>query len=176
MQSTVPLAKVKTLIEGNKLPQKVHLEADRRMRIHIIREPMVVGWVDASHASRPDGKSTEGMIIGVTETAMANGDECYVTPIVWKSSKIAQTCKSPSAAEAKALCDAEDEINAVRYQLAEMLGLVEATDSKEAVCRRIPAILATDSKNTDDNLGKIAAFLNSKEKMVGVDWAKLQES
>ena len=35
--------------------------------------------------------------------------------------------------------------------------------------------MATDSKNTYDNMGKIAAFLNSKEKMIGVDLAKLQE-
>ena len=37
-------------------------------------------------------------------------------------------------------------------------------------------MLATDSKATYDNIGKIAAFLNSKEKMIGVDLAKLQES
>ena len=85
-------------------------------------------------------------------------------------------CKSPSAAEAKALCDGEDEINAVRYQLAEMLGLDSPGDDKDEICAKIPAVLATDSKNTYDNMGKIAAFLNSKEKMVGVDLAKLQES
>ena len=42
--------------------------------------------------------------------------------------------------------------------------------------RRSRQCLATDSKNTYDNMGKIAAFLNSKEKMIGVDLAKLQES
>ena len=74
------------------------------------------------------------------------------------------------------MCDGEDEINAVRYQLAEMLGLDSPGDDKDEICAKIPAVLATDSKNTYDNMGKIAAFLNSKEKMVGVDLAKLQES
>ena len=36
--------------------------------------------------------------------------------------------------------------------------------------------MATHSKNTYGNMGKIAAFLDSKEKMIGVDLAKLQES
>ena len=95
---------------------------------------------------------------------MLHGDECYVCPVVWRSCKIGQMCKSPSAAESKALCDGEDEINAVRYQLAEMLGLGYPDDDKEEVCAKIPAVLATDSKNTYDNMGKIASFLNSKEK------------
>ena len=66
-------------------------------------------------------------------------------------------CKSPSAAEAKALRDGTAEINAVRYQLAEMLGLDEPDDDKDDICAKIPAVLATDSKNTYDNLGNIAA-------------------
>ena len=176
LQSTVTKAKVKHMIAGNKLLQKVHLEADRRMHIHKTEGPMIVGWVDASHATRPDGRSTEGIFIGLTETAMLHGDECFVCPLMWRSCKIGQICKSPSAAEAKALCDGEDEINAVRYQLAEMLGLDSPGDDKEEICAKIPAVLATDSKNTYDNMGKIAAFLNSKEKMIGVDLAKLQES
>ena len=45
------------------------------MHIHKIEDPMIVGWVDASHATRPDGRSTEGIFIGLTETAMIHGDE-----------------------------------------------------------------------------------------------------
>ena len=128
-----------------------------------VEDPMIVGWMDASHATRPDGKSTEGIFIGMTETAMIHGDECNVCPLVWRSCKIGPMCKSPSAAEAKALCDGEDEINAVRYQLAEMLGLDNPDDDNEEICAKIPAVLATDSKNTYDTMGKVAAFLNSKE-------------
>ena len=176
LQSCVPQAKVHHLLQANKMLQRCHLEADRRMIMHKIEDPMVVGWVDASHATRPDGRSTEGIFIGIGEKDMARGDEGFVSPIVWRSAKIAQVCKSPSAAEAKAFCDAEDEINAVRYQMAEMLGLMYEGDEKEDVCRRIPAVMATDSKNTYDNLQKVAAFLQSKEKMIGVDLAKVQES
>ena len=64
----------------------------------------------------------------------------------------------------------------MRYQLAEMLGLGYPDDDKDEICAKIPAVVATDSKNTYDNMGKIASFLNSKEKMIGVDLAKLQES
>ena len=60
-------------------------------------------------------------------------------------------------------------------KLAEMLGLDSPGDDKDEICAKIPAVLATDSKNTYDNMGKVAAFLNSKEKLVGIDLSKLQE-
>ena len=163
-------AKVKHLIAGNKLLQRVHLEADRHMYIHKIKEPMIIGWVDASHHStRPDGRSTEGIFICLTETAMIHGDECFVIPLVWESCKIRQMCQSPSAAEAKALCDIEEEINAVRYHMADMLGLDSPGDNKEEICAKIPAVLATDSKN-------MVEFFNSKEEITGVDLAKFRKS
>ena len=107
---------------------------------------------------------------------MLHGDECSVCPLVWRSCKIGPMCTSPSAAEARALCDGEDEINAARDQLAEMLGLGNPGNDNDEFCAKVPAVLATDSTSTYGNLGKIAAFLNSKEKMIGVDIAKLQES
>ena len=107
---------------------------------------------------------------------MLYGDECNVCPMVWRSCKIGQMCKSPNAAEAKALCDGEGEINAVRYQLAEMLGLDSPGDDKDEICAKIPAVLATDSKNTYDNTGKHAAFPQQQGEADRVDIAKLQES
>ena len=61
-------------MQANKMLQRCHLEADRRMIMHKIEDPMVVGWVDASHATRPDGRSTEGIFIGIGEKDMAQDD------------------------------------------------------------------------------------------------------
>ena len=100
---------------------------------------------------------------------MIHGDECYANPVVWKSCDIRQLCQSPSAAEAKALCDGEDEINAVWYQMAEMLGLDSPGDNKGEICAKIPAVLVTDSTN-------MVSFFEGKYKVAGVDIVKLRVS
>ena len=144
------MAKVKDLLDANKLLARVHLEADREMKIHGIKdeELIVAGWGDAAHANRPDSNSTEGIFVGITGESLLHGDEMPVSPVMWRSGKIHNVCKSPSAAEAKALVTLEDEVNAVRFQLSEMLGWKTAGESKEETIKSVRGVIATDSKST----------------------------
>ena len=54
------------LTEGDQMLQKMYLE------------PTTMRWVDASYATKPDGRSAEGIFIGPTKTAMICGDEMSV--------------------------------------------------------------------------------------------------
>ena len=93
-------------------------------------ETTIVEWVDASNATRTDGRSTIDILIDLTETTMIHGDECNVCPLVRRSCKIGQRCQSPSTSEAKALGGGKDEISAGRYQITEILGLNGPVDGK----------------------------------------------
>ena len=113
---------------------------------------------------------------GLTTTARRHDGDGHARPQVWRSCDIGQVCEPPSAAEVEALCGGEDEFNARRYQLTEMLGFDNPGDDNEETCAKLPAVSVTDFQVTYYNMGKTAAFLSSKEKMICVDLAKPQES
>eukprot|EP00974_Lingulodinium_polyedra_P056513 5435797-Lingulodinium_polyedra.AAC.1 len=86
---------------------------------------------------------------------MLDGEETELGFLHWKSGKIAGVCRSPGAAEMRALCDMEDEISAARLALAEALGLDEGQSNAELV-KTIRAAVVTDSKNAYDAAKKLA--------------------
>ena len=137
----------------------------------------MVGWVDAAHASRRDGTSTAGQVIAAVPKSMLDGDEADASIMHWKSGKIAGVCRSPGAAEMRALCDIEDEISAVRLALAEFLGHDEVGHprDRDELIKCIPAAVVTDSKNAYDAAKKLAAPGGTKEKMTGLDYTAFVE-
>ena len=46
-----------------------------------------------------------------------------------------------------------------------MLGPGSPGNDEDEICAEIPAGLATDSKNTYDNMGDVTASMNSKDKV-----------
>ena len=47
--------------------------ASKNAKVYL--KPMIVEWVDASHATKTDGRSTTGILIDLTEMAVIHGDE-----------------------------------------------------------------------------------------------------
>ena len=129
----------------------------------------MICWEDAAHGNRPDGMSTEGYIIGVAPTTIHSGEECRVTLVDWGSHKIPQVCRSPGAAKARSLANAEDHLSAARYMMAEAMGRKTPETTTDEVVSLIPGAMITDSKNCYDNLLKNGAFLGMKEKLAGID-------
>ena len=113
LQSKTNSCTVGDLLACNKLARRVREEGHTKIIIHHFdkkEEIVIVGWGDAAHANRPDGSSTEGRVIGTTVSRFLKGDECGVSMVSWRSSKIDRTCRSPPAAEALATVNLEDEL------------------------------------------------------------------
>ena len=176
MQSKRPQAVVQDVVAINKMVGRMKARMDRCLPIHSHVGPSLVAvcWEDAAFGNRPDGSSTEGYVVGISTPEILQGEEALVTFADWGSHKIPQMCRSAAAAEARSMANAEDNLSAVRYMLAEALGMAWL-ESSDTVVSKIRGCMVTDSKNCYDNLLKNCAFLGMKEKLVGIDLKTYQQ-
>eukprot|EP00974_Lingulodinium_polyedra_P004357 408079-Lingulodinium_polyedra.AAC.1 len=66
---------------------KAQQKASQRLVYHAFPEwasLIVVGWTDAGHANRPDGSSTEGVLVGISTDRLSQGLEDGVDLITWR--------------------------------------------------------------------------------------------
>ena len=153
--SQVTKSTVGTMIEINKLVHATRCNKKHVLKIHgnlRVKDLLVACWADASVQNRQDGKSTLGLVIGLTSQRLLQGDMCSVSPVYWRSAKITRQCRSPGAAEALAAIDGEDAMYAVRLQVYEMLGNEVKVRHTEEHVAKIPGVLVTDSTNVHDRL------------------------
>eukprot|EP00439_Symbiodinium_sp_Y106_P027988 s1180_g3.t1 len=175
--SKVSKALVSDLSETNKLLKKARTMRSHKVRIHKQEEePFVACWVDASYANRPDGSSTKGMVIGWTSPKLSQGALSKVSPLSWVGSKIHRVCRSPASAETRAAVDGEDELFAIRLQIAEFLGYKVDLRNVDASVRQIPAALISDSKCLYDRLQQTALTLKGEEKRSDIEPLCLKEA
>ena len=155
--SQVNRSTVRTMIEVNKIVFQVKANRKHKLIVHGGLSPndiLVAGWADASGQNRIDGKSTQGLFVGVTSMSLLQGAMCPISAVSWNSSKITRQCRSPGAAESLAAIDCEDLLYAVRLQLFEMKGGVVSVRRTSPQVSQIPAVLITDSTNVYDRLQK----------------------
>ena len=177
--SEVTRSTVRTMIEVNKVVYQVRANKHHVMKVHGGLDPqeiLVAGWADAAGQNRVDGKSTQGMLVGVTSRSLLEGEMCSVSPISWHSTKIIRQCRSPGAAESLAAIDCEDLLYAVRLQLFEMLGNnVNVRRTGEQVAQ-VPAVLVTDSTNVYDRLHSEVYVPKGPERRVALEMIGLKQA
>lgn len=176
--SKVNSATVLDLVQTNKLLRQAKVKKGQVLMIHPIKteELMVTTWVDASHANRPDGSSTKGILVGCTSKKILQGSLEDVTPIYWTSSKITRVCRSSASAETRAAVDGEDQMFAVRFQLAEFLGRHANVWDCDSTVRSVPGALISDSKNVYDRLSQTMLTLKGAEKRSDIETLCLKEA
>ena len=177
--SQVTQSTVQTLIDTNKLVFKVKANRKHKMLVHggmPLEQTLIAGWADAAGQNRVDGKSTEGIFVGLTTTNLLEGDMCRITPICWHSNKIVRQCRSPGAAESLAAIDCEDHLYSVRLQFHEMCGnkiRVRRTGTQVA---QVPAVLVTDSTNVYDRMKPLIYVPKGPEKRIALEMVGLKEA
>lgn len=166
MLSKVNNATVEDLIETNKVVKRARSWKHLKLKIHAMdpKNFSVGCWCDAAHANRHEGSSAKGIFIGVCDGNLGDGEMTKVSPIFWQSSKIHRKCRSPAAAETCAAVDGDDEAFAIRFQLAEFLGLPVSIWDINASIQNIPGLVISDSKNLYDRLSKTVVTLKGEEK------------
>ena len=156
--SRVPKSTVQDILEVNKLVFLTKANRQHKLIIHSsirsIRPEnlMVSAWVDASLQNRDDGKSTQGMVIGITDKRSMDGHLSPVNLVHWSSTKIERMCRSPGSAECRAAVSGEDQLYMVRLQLFEMQGGHIVPEQAESQAAKVPGVVGTDSKNVFDRL------------------------
>ena len=169
---------VQEIVDTNKLLQRAKLSQHQKMYIHK-QDPgkaLLAAWADAADASRPDGSSTKGVLIGWTSDRLLQGDLSRISPVFWQSAKIQRVCRSSGAAETRAAVDAEDELFAIRFQVREFQGGQVSLWDVDGAVLDVPGVLISDSKNLYDKLGQTVMTLRGAEKRADIEALCLKES
>ncbi|CAE7237210.1 RE1 [Symbiodinium pilosum] len=121
--SSVCNGTVEDIVKTNKLVRDIQ-HSPGSLKIHSFRDAEwldAVCWADAAWANRPDGKSsTEGIVLGFSSPNLAKGALAPVSLMLWRSSKIDRTCRSPACAETKGVVNGEDDLYHLRYLWSEI--------------------------------------------------------
>ena len=176
-QSLVTKATVQELVDANKLLQQVKL--DKHLDIHIkgiVGRPGVAIWGDAAWANRPDGSSTGGTLIGITDIdSLLKGGLTFVNMVSWKSHKLKRKSRSPTASEVQAVSDAEDEGFFVRLMWLSFNGYDVSRDNRKQSLRDVPCVVVTDSKSLYDAYRSQTGGLGMEEKRTALELVDLKE-
>ena len=128
--------------------------SNHKLRVHKIpkEELALFVWVDAGSQNRPDGSSTQGILMGTASKKLLEGDVGPVSFVAWHSQKIDRQCRSPGAAEALAAVNGEDSLYYGRFQLAELLGHEVNVKAIDKTVNQVVGCLITDSRNVFDKM------------------------
>ena len=177
--SQVNSSTIETLIETNKLIYKTKCQRKHKLIIHGgigMHDTLIAGWADAAAQNRVDGKSTQGIFIGITSKSLLTGQLCKVSPVSWSSSKIGRQCRSPGAAESLAAINCEDIMYAVRLQYYEMSGNKVHVRDTERQVSKVAGVLVTDSTNVYDRMKTEIYVPKGPENRVALEMLGLKEA
>ena len=175
--SEVNRSSIDTVLRANRLMDKVKSLKDHRLKVHAIpvSELALYVWVDAGSQNRPDGSSTQGIVLGIASQRMSNGECVDVTLVSWHSQKIERRCRSPGAAEALAAVNGEDSLYYGRFQLAEMLGCPVNVKNIDDTVNQVMGTLVTDSRNVYDKMETETLSIKGAEKRTDLELLALKE-
>ena len=177
--SRVPKSTAQDILEVNKLVYHTKANRQHKLIIHSDIKPedlVAAAWVDASLQNRDDGKSTQGMVIGLTDKRILVGAMSPVNLVHWSSTKIERMCRSPGSAECRAAVNGEDQLYMTRLQLFEIQGGQIVPEKAESQAAEIPGVMITDSKNVFDRLRDTVFVLKGAEKRISVELLALKEA
>ncbi|OLP78279.1 hypothetical protein AK812_SmicGene41561 [Symbiodinium microadriaticum] len=177
--SEVNCSTVETVIKTNQFLCHAKAKKDHQLKIHRFPEGTELGaytWVDAGSQNRPDGGSTQGVLIGLAPTSLLQGEVCPVSIMAWHSNKIERVCRSPGAAETQAAISGEDLMYYLRYQWGELLyGVADAKDPDSTV-RKVPGCVISDSRNVFDKLQTEVVTIKGAERKANIELLSLKEA
>ena len=177
--SEVSQSSVETMITANILLSHTRSRKDHELLIHAFVEGEKLGvftWVDAASQNRRDGRSTQGILVGIGPESMLAGDLGRISLMAWHSSKIDRICRSPGAAEAQAAVNGDDAGYFARFRWSELeYGLEDVRQADECV-RRVPGCLVTDSRNVFDRLATEVLVIKGAERKTSIELLGLKES
>ena len=184
LQSALPRGDKETVNQVNKLCREVF--ASRHLSVGIKdlqacgpEDLCMVAWTDAGVGNRPDMTSTGGYLIALANKSILNGVRGPITPIAWRSGKLARVAKSSLSAEVQALSEGEQELMMCRAELAELLGYALDLRRPELTTQRIEAAIIVGAKSVYDAVQKgetASAAYSMKEKYAALELMSVAEN
>ena len=177
--SEVNKSTVDTIHKTTQLVQHTKARKAYSLKIHAFdpQEALCLyAWVDAASQNRPDGGSTQGLVIGVGPKDMQQGCIGRVTLLGWGSHRIDRICRSPGAAETLAAVNGEDALYFMRFQLGEILHGCQDARDPDSLVKRIDGCVITDSRNVYDKLETEVLSIKGAERRSNLELISLKEA
>ena len=178
MLSEVNRSTIDTLVRANRLLDQVKNKRDHQLLLRPcpIEKLHLYAWADAASQNRPDGGSTQGIVIAAADKNLLEGTCGPVNFLAWHSSRITRVCTSPGSSESFAVVNAEDLLYFARFQLAEMLGHVINIRDPNCAVNLIGGCVITDSRNVYDKVSTEVVCAKGAERRVDLTIMRLKES
>lgn len=95
--SEVNHSSIDTINRAKRLLDQAKGMKDHKVRIHKIPlgEMVVRAWCDAAAHNRPDGSSTQGIVVSISFKDLVKGQCAPVSLAMWQSARIGRICRSP---------------------------------------------------------------------------------
>ena len=164
--SEVNHSSIDTINRAKRLWDQAKGMKDHKVRIHKIPlgEMVARAWCDAAAHNRPDGSSTQGIVVSISFKDLVKGQCAPVSLAMWQSATICRICRSPGAREAITAVNAEDLLFFARFQLSEMSGHKVHTRRVNRAVNTVPGCLVTDCQNVYDKLASEAVVPKGAER------------
>ena len=177
--SEVKQSTVNTILRANQLLEAARARKEHRLRIHRFAEGTPLGlfaWVDAASQNRPDGGSTQGIVIGLAPESLLQGEMAPVSAVAWHSNRIDRVCRSPGSAETQAAVNGEDLLYYARFQWSELLYGSIDTKGPDSCVSKVLGCVITDSRNVFDKLRTEVLSIKGAERRANLELLSLKES
>ncbi|CAE7036286.1 RE1, partial [Symbiodinium sp. CCMP2456] len=177
--SEVNKGTVDTVIRTNQLLANAKAQKGHCLRIHRFPADQQLGlfaWVDAGSQNRPDGGSTQGIVIGLAPVSLLQGDVCPISLMAWHSNRIERTCRSPGAAETQAAVSGEDLLYYARYEWSEIMFGVADAKAPDAAVTKVTGAVISDSRNVFDKLQTEVLSIKGAERKADIELLSIKEA
>ena len=123
--------------------------------------------------------STGGYLVALANKSILKGVRGPITPIAWRSGKLARVAKSSLSAEVQAFSEGEQELMMCRAELAELLGYPLNLRRPELATQKIEAATVVAAKSAYDAIQKgetASAAYSMKEKYAALELMSVAEN
>ena len=159
LQKSICKARVKDLMEANKILQETKENADTAIIVQPIdmKQVTFASFGDASFASESQLKPQQGVFIATCTKELAQNKISEISPVSWHSKQISRVVRSTLSAEAYAMSSSLDKLTWLRCMWAFIKDGNFQWQKPELSLQKEPtALLITDCKSLYDLVNKMA--------------------
>ena len=177
-QQCFPNPTVEHLLLANQAVRRARQHSDLNIKVAFVdpAQLTVCFWSDAAFANAANHKTQGGWLMALTSKQFAEGADCPVSFVGWKSYKLPRVVSSTLAGEAQCFSSASGIAEWCMLILSEALDGPFALHSVDEVLQRRSPIGMSDCRSLYDHLVTLGSGGTLDDKRIAIDIAVIRQS
>eukprot|EP00435_Cladocopium_sp_Y103_P051731 s413_g16.t1 len=177
-QQCFPNPTVEHLLLANQAVRRARQHSDLEIKVAFIdpAELTVCFWSDAAFANAADHKTQGGWLMALTSKQFADGTDCPVSFVGWKSYRLPRVVSSTLAGEAQCFSSASGIAEWCMLILSEALDGPFSLDTVDDILQQRSPIGMSDCRSLYDHLVTLGSGGTLDDKRVAIDIAVIRQS